>query len=237
MKLLSKSDISKAKSVDRQREVEEGSKLASKVDALRELSAKEEVALNKFRVETLSTINSEILSETTKRDELKQEVRVLEDRKVEALKPLTEELTRIAAEREHFTGEKSSLEDRKVGIQNKEVNLEQREQEVAKLEKDTSYAHADVREKLQEAGTLKDNAERLHRVANDTLEDARIKSTAILATATQRETWVAKREKTASIKEEELRAKEIELAKEWSQLKDREATLERNIKRNKNYGI
>lgn len=233
MKLLAKSDISKAKSVDRQREIDEGLKLATKVDALREISAQEEASLAKFRTETLWVIASEILSETTKRDELKAEVQVLEDRKVEALKPLTEELNKIAVGKEHLAEVKSTLDSRQERIQEKERNLEQREQGIAKLEKDISYTQEDISRRLQNAGTLESNAERLHRDANDTLEDARIQATATLATAAQRETWVAEREKASSAKEEELRTKEIDLAKEWSRLKDREATLERNIKRNK----
>ena len=81
MKLLPKSDIAKAKSVDKQREIDEGMKLAKRVDSLREVAAAEEASLKKFRSETLGAINTEITANATKRDELTQEVQSLEERK------------------------------------------------------------------------------------------------------------------------------------------------------------
>lgn len=231
MKLLVKSEVIKAKSIDRQREIDEGLKLSGKVDALREISAQEEAKFAKFRTETLSVIQSEILSETKKRDELKHEVSVLEDRKVQALKPLTEELDKITAGKEHLIGIKSALDLRDTNIKDKELELSNREQKVIKLEREVSYAQSDVSTRLQNAGTLESNAERMNRVATETLENAKVGATEILSNAAQREVLVTEREKASSIKEEELRTKAIDLANEFIRLKDREATLARNINR------
>ncbi len=59
VKLLSKREIDVAKARDRQREIAEGTKLAQRVDGLRELAADEEKSLNDFRIKTLTAINEE----------------------------------------------------------------------------------------------------------------------------------------------------------------------------------
>lgn len=85
MKLLSKSDVQKAKSLDRQREIDEGLKLARRVDALREIAAAEESSLAKFRIETIAKIHDEISILAAKRDELQIEAdSILENARNEA---------------------------------------------------------------------------------------------------------------------------------------------------------
>ena len=56
IKLLSKSEIDKAKNADKAKEIAEGLKISRKVDSLRELMADEEKALEKFRSESLFAI-------------------------------------------------------------------------------------------------------------------------------------------------------------------------------------
>lgn len=74
IKLLPKSEIDKLKSSDRQREIDEGVKLAKKVDALREIQSQEEVSLTKFRNETVKVIVSEINAKILERDALIEKI-------------------------------------------------------------------------------------------------------------------------------------------------------------------
>src|SRR5258708_2263052 len=73
MKLLDKKTVDTLKAVERKKEVDEGAKLAKRVDNLRELSAKEEANLTKFRDESLKKIREEIEQEVQKCDVLKKE--------------------------------------------------------------------------------------------------------------------------------------------------------------------
>lgn len=70
MKLLAKSDIQKAKSIERQQLVNEGLKLAKRVDDLREVVAEEEQTLENFRRETLKEIHRQIRIEQAKLDKI-----------------------------------------------------------------------------------------------------------------------------------------------------------------------
>lgn len=79
MKLLSKIEINTLKSVERKKEIDEGVKLAKKVDTLREVASKEESNLRKFRIETLAIIQSEINLKIKERDSLLEEIKKLKN--------------------------------------------------------------------------------------------------------------------------------------------------------------
>lgn len=78
MKLLTKQNVSDLKAVERKREIDEGAKLASKVDKLRELSSAEQARLSKFQQDTLSQIKKEIDLEIERKEVLKRENAELE---------------------------------------------------------------------------------------------------------------------------------------------------------------
>lgn len=234
IKLLAKSAISKLQAADKQREVDEGLKLARRVDTLREVVSQEDASLQKFRSETLSAIQAEITDHTTKRDALKNEVVGLETRRAAALEPLASQIQEIKDNKTRLSFYEDELDEKSKVLYAREGDSDEREREIAEREKQTTYAHIDAQERLQKADTLKNEAERTNSIANQTLVDAQIKASSLLADAEQRKEWVTQRETAVSVKEEELRTKEIDLAKQFSVLKDREATLARNIKRNGN---
>ena len=60
MKILNRQQINEEKSRLRKIEIDEGIKLAEKIDLLRETAAKEESKLKKFRDENLKIIQKEI---------------------------------------------------------------------------------------------------------------------------------------------------------------------------------
>ncbi len=232
MKLLAKSEVTKAKSLDRQREVDEGMKLAKRVDTLREVALQEERSLTRYRTETVGKIQKEVTELGDKRDALLEEVRFLAARREELSAPLNEEWDVIYLQKELLSKRETGLDGREAGIRLREADLADRQDAVTKHEQTVVYAHDDARERLQKAGILKDDSERLNRDAQSILTRATTQSKSLMATAEERLAWVEAREKAAFAKEEELRNQEIELAKDFSRLMDREATLARNLKRN-----
>jgi hypothetical protein len=60
MKIRDKLEISTAKAREKQKEIEEGAKIAKTIDVLRETKAREESSLRKFRDESLKRIQEEI---------------------------------------------------------------------------------------------------------------------------------------------------------------------------------
>lgn len=232
MKLLSKSEVNKAKSIDRQREVDEGLKLAKRVDALREVAAQEDASLQKFRRETLARISTEILFETTKRDTLKQEVSDLEERKRVALVPLTEAWEDVEEEREILTGLRDLLDAREARLRLNEADAEERAKEVARAEQVVSYTQADATDRLEKAAILKDDADNLKRIASEELQQARNTAQTLIISAEERVEQVSKREKECLQRESDLDKREKELNDNLIRLRDREGVLARNLKRN-----
>ena len=234
MKLLTKSEQNKAKALEKNKEIQEGLKLAKRVDALREISAQEDKALKEFRKSSLAQITSEILDETKKRDDLQKEVRDLEDRKLEALKPLDLEWDKVKVAKEELTrkeatilgiteGHKAEYED----INRRIKDISDKEAHLATVADITLSKH-DRAEKIllqarEQAISSKKIAEYVAREAKELINNAQ-----------EKERYIINREKAVFTKEEELREKEIDLAKQVIKIRDRESTLERNIKRNGN---
>lgn len=223
MKLLSKSEVSKAKAADRQAEIAEGMKLAKRVDGLREVAAQEEASLTNFRNKTLEEITREAKEAEQKRDTLLKEVVELQEQRALALRPLTEENSRIEEKRKEI----ADAEDRLAKL-NKELieerdRIDNRIRELAQIEERTITTHTQVTQHLQESVTLKGDSERKNRLADEVLQNAQREATILIENATQQAIGVKAREEAVFAKEEELRTREIELAKGWSLLRDRQS--------------
>ena len=91
MRLLKKSEVTQKKAQARKQEIDEGVKIAQKVDAVRNTLAEEEANLDKFRTESVKNIKAELAPLEEKRDGLKKEVQELERTREQLLIPLTEE--------------------------------------------------------------------------------------------------------------------------------------------------
>ena len=231
MRLLNKSEIATAKAQDRQIAITEGLKLATKVDNLREVSANEEATLSRYRVETLAEIQAEIAEKASARDELDAEVRVLENRKASALAPLTRHEEELKAYAEELAQKEASLGTYDANLALKNADLIKRENNVAGREHNAEVVHTSATRFMEEASTIRVNADEHMRNATEMLRKAELEVGVKHANAAQREEWVTVRETKASEREEATRKETIELAKGWALLKDREQTLERELKR------
>lgn len=231
MPLLKKSEIAQAKARDTQAAIAEGLKLAKRVDALREVSATEEQSLEQYRVETLSNISGQIRTEAEKRDLLKEEIKALEERRVLSLVPIIEREIAV-------TKKEEELENKAQYLQSLESSLSQRQMDVAKIENATleklglaKVVHTQATNALAEASTIKADAVVISRIAYTTLNEANANAKVMLENASLHDSQVRAREDSVFEREEESRNERIAISKEWTKLKDFEATLQRNLNR------
>lgn len=231
MRLLNQRDLDQAKAAEQKRVIDEGAKLAKRVDNLREVAADEETALDEFRKKTLKQIYADINLEAGKLELLKTEVGEYENRKKAALEPLTER--------------EDALEDTEKRYQEREISIKQHEEEVSNKERlarerqeaaVNALATATARDTASNIGLLqaeqtKANAERLLKDALVVQGQVEQKKKATESFLIHREEAVALRERDATIKESDLSAREEELADGWRLLRDREALHERTLKR------
>jgi hypothetical protein len=191
-RLLSKREVDKAKSIDRKREIDEGMKLAKRVDTLRETAVKEEKGLDDFRRQQLEAIQAQIDPKIVELDALAGEIRRLKVQREALLVPLQER------EAEVFDNEQQ-LRQRDEEITQKEAQLKlaisaniQRERENRLEQQRTEDAKKRATEFLVE--TQED-----HRQAQEVLKNANEKSSLLNAALDLREKEVRKREEDATL--------------------------------------
>lgn len=230
MRLLPKSEIDKHKANERQAEIAEGLKLAKRVDSLRQTVAEEDKALKAFRVQTLEAIGDEIKAHTVKRDALRTEVKDLEERRAIALEPLDAKEADLRKRENNISIKEADNAKQEKLLHEVQLDLDKRTKDVVAKETQTAHLHEDAQLLHKNTVILNGDAERKHREAESVLSQARRDASVITENSIQREAWVQAREVTVQKKEDELRAQELQIAREWTLLRDRQDLLERNIK-------
>lgn len=233
MKLLQKSEIDAAKVADKKREIDEGTKLAKRIDSLREIAAQEETALAKFRSETLKNLNDEIVPKVAERDSLDGQIKTRKDELIELQKPLDSKWEEIKNREKEIDLRESSVSGRELSAKEQEKKLILAREDVEKtitraaLDKAISEAH------IHTAKAATDRANRAlegaTKAAKDVLEITRLEEIKL----THREEMVSAREGDVTIKETDLSTREKALADGWILLLDRQAMLEQELKRAK----
>lgn len=231
MKLLAKRDIDIQKSLDRQREIDEGVKLSRRVDALRRTQVEEEASLERFRAASVSKIHEEILRESNVRDALHTEVVRLEARREEALRPLDREMQLIATEKKELSEIGDVLFSRQAAIEKRETELALLERSVRDEEQRAKAMSREVADTLADAQEQKESALIAHTAAKRTLESVQTFKEVMEREIKERDAVCAARERDVSIREEWLASDREALELEKVQTADLRATLERAIKR------
>ncbi len=233
MKLQPKRQVNAEVATHKKAQIDEGVKLAGKIDVLRETLAKEEGNLRQFREGSVKAVREEIDTLITDKENLKGDIVSLERRKAEALAPLDAEWAKIEQE-------KDAIQKSKISLNQAVFELNEREKGIAKAE--------------QETGDEKERAKDLKRIASENLAqseevlaDSQKAAFRIRVEAQATLDVVQSKEKLAHIKEEELKEREAEVEKVWQKVRDKESelagreralkdareTLQRTINRNK----
>lgn len=232
-RLLQKQDIVKQKSIERKLEIDEGVKLARKIDSLRETSAGEETKLSKFREQSLRLIKEEIEDRLIERDSLDVEVRSLKERRIELQKPLDEEWLKVNSKQEELIQYAQALQaesiklnllsielvDKKIELEVQSERIEERNIQSLRQSAQVDEAKTKVDNLLKEIEIKSKEKEEEFKQTNKYLlsEEARIR--------------VMERE--VNMKLENIEKREEEVKRKYILLEDREATLDRELKRRK----
>ena len=231
MKLLSKTDIVTTKAKERLNEVQEGLKIAKKVDALREAAATEEVSLEKFRSETLKKVNEEINVAISERDALKEEVRILENDKREALKPLDAAWQEVNVAKDTANAMVKEHAQTRFHLAEWTEELSEQEKGIKKQQLKLTSMHTAAKKALEEADTLRADTELTNNVAHAELQKIQTERQEQIRLYTIRDSEVSAREKSVQRQKERNTQRHIDLNAREKILKDRIALFERNLTR------
>ena len=231
MRLLTKSEITLAKSKDQQQAIKEGLKLTHQVDSLREIRLQEEASLQEYRKKTITQIQDDLKKEAKPLEKLRKEVEKLKEERKELLKPLTEEENRITEARAEMLNEKRILGDREFDLNTREAILErsikenQNEQHRVNIERDRTKEllsdadskRSEAQKELSEARKTRQNADNLAQIAIDKINRFNI----------EKEIY----ERNFKIKQKEQEEHEKDLNVREVKLRDRIKMFERTLKR------
>lgn len=229
MRLLPKSEIDRVQAEEQRRDVEEGVKLARRIDALREVVAQEEANLEEFRRKTVERIHGEISQSIEERDKARSEASFWRDERAKAQKPLDEEWAHLRSEQSSFASQREEAAARESSLLHREQSVADAEKRAADLHRAADGRDADSRTRLYEAARAHEEAQSALSAAQRHSQEIETIKNELRGTLTHREQLVAQREANATIKENELAAERKKLEDGWLLLKDRENMLTRSI--------
>jgi hypothetical protein len=112
VKLLSKNEISAQKAKAQGRDIQEGVKIATRVDGLRELWSKTEQDFELYKTSTLSRINEEVVELNNKKEKLVGEMRQMQSRYDSLMPDISTKRTELAQFEKSLTSWEKKLEKR-----------------------------------------------------------------------------------------------------------------------------
>ncbi len=231
MRLLEKHELDQQKAQERKREIDEGAKLAKKVDELRKLEAQERANLTAWRNATLEDIKREIDASIRERDGLKDTVARLRDEQAKLRVPLDKEWENIKAEKE-------SLGTLKQDLHLQEASLASRQNTLGKSERENEIEKGRIADFKHMASQKLAQAEQSLTVAHEEAADMRNKAQAMLSMSEVRAHEIDSRELTVAARERDVdnqrqfnEKEALRLTIERRRLQDLAKTLERASQR------
>ena len=231
MKLLKKSVLKNELEAQKKLQVDEGVYIANKVDALKKSLVELEVQHRTFIENKQLEIDDQFKLLEREIKEKKVEIKSLEEKRVELLKPLDEEHKKLNQRKvELETKEKEIskslflLKEYTKQVQNQEIDLNLQMKSLG-----TRIKANELETRKTENNLKKSNV--ALKTASDKLEDIEryvVSKTSILLS---READLAVRERELIIALRQINDRENEIIKKTILLEDREGTLEREIKR------
>ncbi len=214
--LLPKHDVDKRKNEEKRQQMEEGMRIATSVDVLRETLANEEAASKVYLAETLRGIQSDIALKHIENEKLDSDIRIKREEWNQLMQPIDKNWMWFVK------GEKSRIESQ-------QSDNTKRERELA-----LAIAANIQRERMNEEHSNKLDGEKktYHQLAveireslakaKEAVADAKNQAHKLISSANERDSQSRKREAKVIEHEQHLALKEKELAQQTDELATRE---------------
>jgi len=225
MKLLSKSKINEQVQTERTNAINAGVFLAKKIDALRE----EVLTLQKTRDEFIAgsqqVINDSLSSLQQKQDSLSKEIKELEAKRKELLKPLDEEWAKLKSERVLVNKELNDNFILKTQLDESKKQIENTKSTIARLAEQTRFNASETEKAKTNAFSLEEMAQRKYEMAEtervEQNENYEKKSKELQAKIETYENGISVNE----TKEKDLETREVALLSERKHLESQQRTF------------
>lgn len=231
VKLLPKSAIAEQKAKAQRREIEEGMKVATRVDGLRQTYAKAEQELEAWRAATLASIGEEIRKLDEKKERLSADINVMQSK-------CDRMMSEISTKRRELAQFEKSLRtwEKNIGDREEKVLLDELEIAEAKSKAELYLSAQKDNERI--TANLLVEANKKKNEAQDTLETARKVQEKAYSDKKDIEAEMSLREFSIKTKEQEILKKEMQLDEREKELNiekikvnDMRQTLNRSLER------
>jgi len=233
MLLQSKKKLNNEVAQQKKQQIDEGIKIATKVDAVRQTLATEEANLNTFREQTLKIIQGEIDVKVREKDSLGREVEFLTEQRIKLQAPidLTQEWDKVKKDKAEVEAKKDKLFVKEVDITSREVEIEVRSKELTQWDTKLNRKEAEVDRNLTLALENFGQSEKDIKSASDIKRQA-------LKDKAETEEYLSNKEDVLLIKERNLEAEKEKILSDQEairsekiRLADMRGTLERALAR------
>lgn len=225
MKLLSKNEIHQKKSLERKSEIDEGAKLARRIDGLRKTLADEELRLYTFRDESVKLVKSEIDSFVHEKTALCDEIHVLRLEREELRIPLDAEWTRIRVSSMELIGISNDLAQKTTLLDTQFREIHEREVQLKRDRMLLDQIEVSINDKNLKADECLKKAKKILEEAEKNKAEKYRDSELVREGLLDREALVAVREREVKIKDERLIQTEKDLNHKERFINDKYATL------------
>lgn len=229
MRLLPKNEVQGARALDRHREIEEGKKLATRVDDLRQLEAIEKANLLKFREESLKRVKAEIEALVLEKTSLENEIEAKKVERSRLLIPLDKEWEEIKAKNIEIDQKREQLVQNNELLHQNELIYNQRLNELKTEQERVATERENSKFALQISVKMRDESEQILLETKEKKRRVSFEVKKIEKALNVREYDVAARERDVSNERIVLAAREKALNEERIYLKDERETLQRGF--------
>lgn len=233
MKLLKKSVVTQELATQKKIQIDEGIVLANKIDALRislsNLEHQHKDFIDNKQIELDKIFKSLEMEIKEKRNELA----LLEEKRTQLLIPLNEEWLKVSEEKEILKEQATSLN--KVISYNLDLKeiLEKGDKELEKVSNQMRIEKTDIDEIKLKAQRNLFKSEKILKTSIESEEEINKRIETKTSEILSREATLASKERELEIAKSQLQKDRKEINNQRIRLEDREATLEREIKRQK----
>lgn len=231
MKLLTKRELDLAKTKDRKLEIDEGAKLAKRVDVLRETHSQEERNLKQWREQAIPIVRKEIDDLLAQKTSLQSAVTAYREELAVERIPLDKQWEQV---REREAENEAAREKLALGFGVLEREREENERASARLdvrERKVQNTEWKVEEILEESDKMRAEAKEVLLEAKKKRDDASKLEVDVNEKLASRERDILTREKSLEYEMDFIKKSKKEISRQFSRLKDRYAMLERDKKR------
>lgn len=230
-RLLPKQEVDKLRKEEERQRMEEGMRIATSVDSLREARATEEEAFEKYRMDTLTSIQAEIDEKKRENEQLAISNKSLKEERIRLETPL--DVAQLWKEVHEVEDKNDSLAEnllyREITVTKRENDIKEDAKELEWQQEEVAKNDALARERLRQADAEREEAAQANIEAQSLLSKLCEQEKNQNHYYDTRKKDLSEREEALLIREEALEKETLAINREKILLADRRATLERGF--------